>query len=99
MNIIIIPAALAAAISLVACGHLAMAPERVDTIANDTYVAIAVAANSYEASPGADTARAEALKLQAWSALAVERHAYALGKSADLGPLTDLLKQAKALGH
>ena len=87
------------ALALASCASLGQTPEKVDTAANDAYVAIATAANAYEAQPGANIAKAENIKLQAWQALAVERNLYAVGKTGDLSALSALLIEAQALGH
>lgn len=92
------------AASLAACSttDVKRNAERADTAASLAYAAIATSINAYEARGGvtpAQVASAEALKLKAWEALAVERQTYALAGTADLTALTALAVQAKALGN
>ena len=92
---------LAFAVCLVGCatGTPRMIAEKAMIDADLTYVAIAEVSGDYETVAGANIAKAEAIKLKAWKALIVIRHAYAIGAAFDASPLTALLADAKALGH
>jgi hypothetical protein len=74
-----------------------MLAEKADVDAQLAYVTVATLCNAYEQKTGADVAKAEALKLEAWKALAIERQAYALSGTVDLTGLTALVVQAKSL--
>jgi hypothetical protein len=74
-----------------------MLAEKADVDANLAYVTVATLCNAYEQKPGADVAKAEALKLEAWKALALERSAYTVSGTVDLTALTALVVQAKSL--
>jgi hypothetical protein len=91
----------ALALSLCACStaNLRHVAEKGDTDASLAYAAIATTVNAYEARPGADLAKGEALKLKAWEALALERQVYAATGTVDLTALTTLVAAAKALGN
>src|ERR1700678_1532313 len=98
---IIIGAACAAALAACSTISVKQTAEKADTDASLAYAAIATTLNAYEARAGvtpAQTAAAEALKLKAWEALAVERSTYALAGTVDLTALTALAAQAQALG-
>ena len=90
--------AVAMVLSLAACGsNPKMLAEKADTDASLAYVTVATMVNTYEARPGADVAKGEALKLEAWKALVIERQAYALTGTVDLTALTALVTKAKGL--
>ena len=86
---------------LAACQHFSpsQALEQADTAASDAYALTATLANGAEAADPALTAKAEAIKLQAWTILQQERAAYAQGQSvaAFVTQLQALEAQAKGL--
>ena len=93
-----IAAIVALVLLLAACGQTPkMLAEKGDTDASLAYVTIATLCNTYEARPGADIAKAESLKLEAWKALVIERQAYTLYGTVDLRALTALVAQARGL--
>ena len=88
----------AVALTIVGCGsNPKMLAEKADTDASLAYVTVATVVNTYESRPDADMAKGEALKLEAWKALVIERQAYALTGTVDLTALTVLVTQAKSL--
>jgi|APFre7841882654_1041346.scaffolds.fasta_scaffold89013_2 hypothetical protein len=88
---------LAFALASCAAQPIRMVSEKADTDAQLAYVTVATLVNAYEGRPGADIAKAEGIKLQAWKALVLERNAYALTGTVDLKALMDLVSQAKGL--
>ena len=102
MRRLIIPVVCAASLAACATTDVKRNAERADTAASLAYAAIATSINAYEGRTGvtpAQVAGAEALKLKAWEALAVERQTYALAGTADLTALNALAAQATALGN
>lgn len=88
--------------SLAACNgtlNPAQTIEKAQITVEDAYVAVATAANAYEAANPAGTAGAEAIKVQAWNILVKANAAAKIGQ--DVTPyitqLQGLLAQVKGL--
>lgn len=97
----------AAALALMGCGAFTAPPmasqalEKADTDASLIYVAVAQSVDAYKALPTttpAQAAFADTVKARAWSALGVERQAYAAGQAIDLSTLNTLFATAHNLG-
>lgn len=98
----------AAALALTGCATASgpspaasQALEKADTDASLIYVAIAQSVDAYKALPTttpAQAAFADTVKARAWSALGVERQAYAAGQAIDLSALNTLFATAHNLG-
>lgn len=95
--------AVALSLALGACATFtgsspAQVAEKVDTDAILAYTAIASSVNAYEAKAGADKAKAESIRTEAWSLLAAEHAVYKSGAVGDITALEALVAQAASLG-
>ena len=102
MRAILLAAASALYLSGCSATSARMTAERGDTDASLAYAAIATSLNAYEARTGVtatQVASAEALKLKAWEALAVERQTYALAGTVDLTALAAIAAEAQGPGE
>ena len=98
------------AAALAGCAHVAQSPvalgpaalrqdaEKADTDALLAYAATAASVNAYEATPGADRVKAEALRASGWRLLGKAHAVYRSGAVADIADLLNLAQSAATLG-